>query len=217
MEHFDENPTTSQLIFTGKSTSIEAMPATLFLIFAAILYRVVPAVLHLHTSWTENFSPLASIVLCGALFFPKKWAVAVPLVILVISDVILNAFAYHAPLLSWEILPRYIVLGGIGFLAFRHRVRLRSNSTQILGSSLVGSAIFYLVTNAASWVGDPAYFKTVNGLVQSLTIGVEGYPPSYLFLRNSLASDLLFTGLFLVCMAVTKHRPVVAQTHTVAA
>ena len=180
------------------------MPATLILILVAILYRVLPALFNLHTSWTENFSPLASLILCGAIFFPKKWAVGVPLGILAVSDVILNLFVYHAPLLSWEILPRYVILGFIGALAFKHRTRLRSNSAHVLGGSLLGSIFFYVTTNIASWVGDVTYLKTVGGLVQSLTVGVVGFPPTYLFFRNSIASDLLFTCLFLVCMTVTK-------------
>ena len=180
------------------------MPATLLLIFAAILYRVAPVLLNLHSLWTENFSPLASIVLCGAIFFPRNWALYVPLVILAVSDVILNLFAYHAPLISWEILPRYLALGAIGWMALYHRARLRPNSGLVFGASLLGSTFFYGATNIASWVGEAGYTKNFSGLVQSLTFGLEGYPPSYLFFRNSLVGDLLFTGLFLICMAATR-------------
>jgi hypothetical protein len=43
---------------------------------------------------------------------------------------------------------------------------------------------------------NPVYPKSIVGLWQALTLGEPGYPPAYLFLRNSLLSDLLFTGAF---------------------
>jgi hypothetical protein len=51
-------------------------------------------------------------------------------------------------------------------------------------------------------LSDPGYAKNFAGLIQSLTIGLPQYSatPTWMFFRNSLVSDLIFTGLFVVCM-----------------
>ncbi|MGZ8898489.1 MAG: DUF6580 family putative transport protein, partial [Limisphaerales bacterium] len=60
----------------------------------------------------------------------------------------------------------------------------------------LGALIFYVVTNIASWIFDPGYPKSIGGLLQALTVGIPGYPPTWLFLKNTLISGGLFTGLF---------------------
>jgi hypothetical protein len=53
----------------------------------------------------------------------------------------------------------------------------------------------------------PIYPKTFAGWLQALPVGHPGFPPPYLFLRNSLLSDLLFTFLFLLTPALLRpHR-----------
>jgi hypothetical protein len=74
----------------------------------------------------------------------------------------------------------------------------------VLSASVCGSFLFYVVTNTASWFGEPAYAKTVAGWLQALTTGQPGYEPTWMFFRSTLVSDLLFTGLFVVCMAATR-------------
>jgi hypothetical protein len=62
--------------------------------------------------------------------------------------------------------------------------------------------MFYLITNTFSWLSDPGYVKNLAGLIQSLTVGLSQYSatPTWMFFRNSLVSDLIFTGLFVLCM-----------------
>jgi hypothetical protein len=73
-----------------------------------------------------------------------------------------------------------------------------------LPASIVGSTIFYVITNAFSWLSDPGYAKNLAGLIQALTVGLPQYSatPSWMFFRNSLLSDLVFTLLFIVCMSL---------------
>jgi hypothetical protein len=182
------------------------MPAALFLILAATLLRVLPPLLHVHHDWISNFSPLASIILCGAVYFSKRMAAWAPLLILLVSDLVLNHFAYAWPFFSWEILPRYVAFAVIGAIAFLNRQTLRDKSAVLMGGSVAASLFFYIGTNTASWVGDVGYAKSFSGWVQALTVGLPGYPSTLLFLRNSLASDLLFTGLFIASMAVTRKK-----------
>lgn len=192
------------------------MPVALFLILAATLYRILPPLLHVHHDWMDNFSPLASLVLCGAVFFPKRMAAWVPFLILVVSDFILNHFAYHFPMLSWDIIPRYLIFALIGASAFIYRFSLRNKPFVLLSTAFTGSLLYYLATNTASWVGEVGYAKNLAGWWQALTVGLPGYEPTILFFRNSVISDLIFTSLFIVSMAVTSKKEVAISSPVVA-
>ena len=88
----------------------------------------------------------------------------------------------------------------------------------LLPASLAGSTLFYIITNAFAWLSDPGYAKNFAGLVQSLTIGLPQYSatPTWMFFRNSLLSDLFFTGLFVLCMKLGRSpaRATSAVPHT---
>ena len=176
------------------------MIPALLLVLSAVAYRVTTGLLiHSGASWLSNFVPLAAIALCSAAYFPGKYKFAVPLVTLFISDAAIN-FRYGAPLLDPQILCRYAALALIGCigLLLEHRASVKI----LLPASIVGSTVFYAITNAFSWLSDPGYAKNFAGLIQALTLGLPEYSttPSWMFFRNSLMSDLIFTLLFVICM-----------------
>ena len=72
----------------------------------------------------------------------------------------------------------------------------------MLPASIAGSVIFYVITNTFSWLTDPGYIKTFGGLFQALTIGLPQFSatPTWMFFRNSLVSDLIFTAVFVGLM-----------------
>ena len=170
------------------------MIPALILIFVAVVYRVVFGIYGVSHAWMPNFSPVAAIALCGGLLFPKRLSLIVPLAILFVSDVILNVH-FGVALVTWEMAIRYFVLFGIACLGLR--LATSKNVLWFLGGSIVASLAFYLVTNTVSWFTAPEYAKTFAGWIQALTTGVPGYPPTWLFFRNSLLSDLIFTIVFL--------------------
>jgi hypothetical protein len=187
------------------------LPA-LLLTFAALLYRLFFILAGAPFAWA-NFSPLASIFLCSGLFLPTKRASLLPAFGLAISDLLINAH-FHAPLLDTRMIPGYFAFGVI-FLAgvcLRH-YHIRRPLFVLLAAA-GSSLLFYLVTNTVDWYFDapiplsiPLYSKTFAGWLQALTVGHPGFPPTYLFLRNTLLSDLLFTSLFLVTQALLRpHR-----------
>src|SRR5438034_6522762 len=175
------------------------MIPALLLILSAVVYRVTTGLLiHSGASWLSNFAPLAAIALCSAAYFPKKYKFSVPLLTLFISDVVIN-LRYGAPLLDPQIVVRYGALALVGCIGvfLQNRASLKT----LLPASIVGSALFYAITNAFSWLADPGYAKNFSGLVQSLTVGLPQYSarPSWMFFRNSRVRDLLFTWFFVVC------------------
>ena len=113
---------------------------------------------------------------------------------------ILNSY-YNAPLFEPLIVCRYlalVVVGCIG-LAMQNRASFKT----MLPASIAGSTIFYVITNAFAWISDPGYVKSFAGLIQALTVGLPAYSatPSWMFFRNSLLSDLVFTSIFVICMS----------------
>ena len=177
------------------------MIPALILTLSAVAYRIATGLL-IHSgqaTWLSNFAPIAAIALCGAAYFPPKFKFTIPLGALLISDLFLN-YLYGAPLFQAQMLSRYFafaLVGAIGFALQNH-----ASFKSLLPASLVGSAIFYLITNVVSWVSDPGYAKNFGGLIQALTVGLPQYgaTPTWMFFRNTLLSDLFFTLLFVACM-----------------
>ena len=175
------------------------------LVSLVVAYRIAAGLLiHSGTTWLSNFTPLAAIALCGAVYFPRKYKFSVPLVMLLLSDLALNLH-YGASLFDPQILCRYfalVVVGCIG-LALQNRASLKT----LLPASIFGSTLFYVITNAFSWLSDPGYVKSFGGLIQALTVGLPEYSatPSWMFFRNSLLSDLFFTILFVACVHFSRN------------
>ena len=175
------------------------IPAFL-LIVAAVVYRIVTGLAIISGSTAlSNFAPLAAIALCAAAYFPTKYKFAVPMIALLVSDAVLNA-SYGFSLFSPFVMSHYIgfaLVCALGWL-----LRNRASAATVLPASIAASVLFYVVTNAVSWIFDPGYPKNFAGLIQALTVGLPAYSatPTWMFFRNSVLSDLLFTGLFILCM-----------------
>jgi len=176
------------------------IPAFL-LVIAAVAYRIAAGLLiQSGTTWLSNFAPFAAIALCSAAYFPTKLKFSLPLVALFVSDVILNSY-YGAPLFTPLMLCRYLALAVVGCIGLA--LQNRASFKTLLPASIIGSAMFYVITNAFAWLSDPGYVKNFGGLIQALTVGLPQYSgtPSWMFFRNSLLSDLVFALLFVFCMS----------------
>src|SRR6266536_4932633 len=124
---------------------LRMIPA-LLLVLSAVVYRVTTGLLiHSGASWLSNFAPLAAVALCSAAYFPKTYKFSVPLVTLFISDAVIN-FRYGAPLLDPQIVLRYFALALVGCIVVL--VQNRASLKTLLPASIVGSTIFYAITNA---------------------------------------------------------------------
>jgi hypothetical protein len=145
-----------------------------------------------------NFSPLAAMALCSGAFFPRKWALLVPVAAQILSDIGLHLLGKS---ISWSfsivLVIAYVVIAAVGLLAKKN-----FTPSKLLGASLVGTLLFYVITNTMSFWQDPGYVKSLSGWIQALTTGIPGYPPTYLFLFKSIGGDLFFTGL--IALFVTR-------------
>jgi hypothetical protein len=141
----------------------------------------------------ENFSAAYALAFCAGVYFPPRLRWILPLGTLFLCDLALNAY-YAVPLLDGYTI---VKVGAFAALIWLGQVIGRKASwAKLTGGGILGACIFYLVTNFASWLYDPAYPKTLAGLIQALTIGTPGWPHTWEFFRNTLLSGGLFTGLF---------------------
>jgi hypothetical protein len=186
------------------------MLAALILIFAVTLYRVCYALAGSPDAWA-NFSPLASILLCSAAYLPRKFIILASLGPLITADLILDAH-YHAPFIDAGMISRFFCFGLILLLGYAVRNLHRQKMLFLFGATLVGSWLFYLITNSTAWLSTPDYAKTLSGWLQALTVGVPGFPPTLFFFRNSVLSDLFFTALFVITQTVSRKGSRVAET-----
>jgi hypothetical protein len=149
----------------------------------------------------SNFSPIMALAFCGAAYLQRRALWLVPFAALTLSDLWIDAHYASAYGYTWELggqLLRIACFGaalGVGLLVSRRRSVLN-----LVSGALGCSILFYLVTNSASWLGDAYYAKTAAGWWQAMTVGHIEFPPTLWFFRNTLAGDLLFTGLFAVVM-----------------
>jgi len=165
----------------------------LILLLSGVFFRVIRV--DLAPGVLPNFSPLMAAALCGALFLPGWLGLFVPVTALLLSDVLLNLHFGESPIsrqLLWT-LPCYLLAVTIGWFLRKRQERF----WLVMGGTCIASLIFYLVTNTGSWLGLAAYQQNFAGWIQSMTIGLSGYPPTWTFFRNSLLGDLLFAALFL--------------------
>lgn len=179
------------------------MRFALVLIALATTWRILSA----HVPTFANFSPLMAMAFCGAVYFQNKRLWLVPFVALTLSDLYIDhhyATTFNYPWTFGGVLIRalcFIAALGLGAMVARRRSWLN-----LFSGALTGSVIFYLVTNTASWLGDITYRHDAAGWWQAMTVGHPEFPPTILFFRNTLVSDLLFTGLFAVSMEYAARR-----------
>ncbi len=148
-----------------------------------------------------SFSPAYAICFCAGVYFSKGMAWWVPLATLFLSDVALNVLYYREPAVTAYMLPNYAMyaaLVGLGRLHSRNRSWWR-----LVFGGAGGAFLFFVVTNTIAWLQNDGYPKTFAGWLSAMTTGIPGWPPPWMFLRNSLLSGGLFTGLFGAAMKLT--------------
>jgi hypothetical protein len=157
---------------------------TFFLILFAAMSRLLP-----HPA---NFVPITAIALFGGVYLDKKHTFIVPIAALLISDYFIGFYQ------GWQwVYGSFIAIGFIGLWLRNHKEIL-----PVIGASLTGSLLFFIVTNFGVWVSaQSGYAHNVSGLL-------ECYVAAIPFFRNTLAGDLMYVGvLFGVYELAKKYVP----------
>ncbi|MBO61600.1 MAG: hypothetical protein CMO63_06490 [Verrucomicrobiales bacterium] len=169
------------------------LPLLLMLIFAMSRW---PGML------PQNFSAAHALLFCAAFWLPGWMGWVLPLATIIVTDVLLNLFHYDATVLDPRLVSNWMIYALFVVLA-KWLAKRRSYGRVFLGT-LVGALLFYLVSNTVSWMANPAYAKTIAGWVQALTIGLPGFPPTWVFGLKTLLGTGLFTGLFAGAMKLSE-------------
>lgn len=165
------------------------------MIVLAALSRLVPH--------PPNFSPIEAVALFGGAYFAGRgWALLMPLLALFISDCVLalvNGGIYLDYFANAHFIAIYTCIALSSMLGFRLRGRV--NGARVLGYSLAGSVLFFLVTNAAVWATATNLAETpacYTGLVPCYVAGLPFF--QWTLLGTLFYSSLLFGGFALLRM-----------------
>ena len=136
-----------------------------------------------------NFTPIAALAFFGGVYLNKKYAFFLPLVALAISDLFLPDYPWTMRITVYS---SFSLVGLIGL-----RLRNHTKWYFVAGGTLLGSILFYLITNAAVWAFSPLYENTFAGLMQSYYYALP-------FFRNMILGDLFYVGVFFGAYEVVK-------------
>ncbi|MCL5407340.1 MAG: hypothetical protein M1429_02500 [Patescibacteria group bacterium] len=143
----------------------------IFFIIAGVVLRLIP---HL-----PNFAPIAALGLFGGVYLNKKYALAVPLLAMLFSDIFIGFAEFWV---TFSIYLSFLLIGLIGLWLKNHK-----NFSNILGATFLGSVIFFLMTNFAVWAATPWYPKTIEGITQCYFLAIP-------FFKNTILGDLFYVG-----------------------
>jgi hypothetical protein len=132
-----------------------------------------------------NVTPIAAMALFGGVHFAnKKTAFLVPLVTMYLSDLILGFFVYD---FGWfhGFMP-FVYISFVMTVCLGLLVRHRLTPLMVGGAALVGSVLFFIVTNFGVWLVGNFYPKTMAGLLSCYVAAIP-------FFRNTLAGNMTYT------------------------
>lgn len=140
-----------------------------------------------------NFSPVLALFFVSGIFLKGHWSWIGPVCAVVLSDLTLNPFYGTNFLESFTLVS---LLAYFGIFVIGKRIRRSPKMLPLLGGAVGSALLFHGLTCGFAWIANPAYMKTFSGFWQAQFLGEPGYAPAYLFLRNSIASTVLFSVLF---------------------
>lgn len=180
----------------------------LLMILMAALSRLLPH--------PDNVTPVGAMALFGGAYFSRKYlAFLVPLLAMWLSDLVLNNLIYarlypdYYEGFVWMgnlwVYASFVLIGIVGI-----RLLKKVSVRKLVGASLIGSILFFLVTNFGSWMVDPMYPKTTSGLLAAYGAGIP-------FFRNTLLGDLLYCGVLFGVFELAKSQWTVLRRQPVKA
>ncbi len=144
--------------------------AVLFVLLAA-LSRLLP-----HPA---NFTPIAAMALFSGVYLERRLAFIVPLAAMVLSDYFLGFYSE----MIW-VYGSFLLIAVIGLWLKNHKKPLF-----ILGGTLTGSILFFVVTNFGVWALPASmYPKSFAGLIECYTAAIP-------FFRGTVEGDVFFVAV----------------------
>jgi len=122
-----------------------------------------------------NFTPIGALAIFGGAYLTKRYALVLPLLCLVLSDLVLG---FHRTIpFTWGMI---LVAGLLGMWT-----RSRRNYGTLVGAGVVHSILFFVFANLGVWLVGGLYPHTWEGLLTCYTRAIPFY-------RNTLAGNLVY-------------------------
>ncbi len=153
-----------------------------FIILMGAILRVLP-----HPA---NFAPIAALALFGSVYLPKKQALVLPIIAMIMSDFAIGFDSLESRL---SVYGSFLIIGLIGLWVRNHK-----NVGTVVGASFIGSLLFYLVTNLVILYPPIIYPHTLVGQIASYTNALP-------FFRNTLLGDMFYTAVFFGAYELVKY------------
>ncbi len=153
-------------------------------ILVAALTRLIPHPL--------NFAPLGAMSLFGAAYLSdKKFAFILPMLAMFITDLFINNIMYASYYGGFTLFtPDFIwIYGSIAAIVVIGVLLLKKVSiTRVIISSLLGSILFFLISNFGVWLSDPDYPLNTAGLILCYEMAIP-------FFKNTLLGDFAYSAI----------------------
>lgn len=170
----------------------------IILIVTAALYRVTPL-------RDYGFAPqIAMALFGGAVIKDRKWAFALPLFSMFVSDALYEVLFqnglspikgfYSGQWINYLVFASVVVVG-----FFMKRITI----TNVLLYSIIAPTWFFLLSNFTVWAGAKTIPQTWSGLMETYALGVPFY-------RQSVVATLIFSTVFFGAWYVLNRKKSVA-------
>ena len=159
------------------------------LIIIAVILIVASALSRL-ALYPYNFSPMIAMALFGgAVLRDKKYAVALPILAMFLSDVLFEVLHIAPGFWGWGQLVGYGIMILITFIGSNIR---KVSAVKVGGFSILSSVIFFLLSNSSFFILDNPIYHTysqdMNGYFNCLAGGLP-------FLLKGGIADLVYSGI----------------------
>ena len=182
----------------------------------ALLARLAPYVLNdafgwplqrAYDAWPWNFSPLYALAILGGAAFSWRLALAAPLAVFVIGDLMIAAISGD----KWGFYgaQAFTYLGIVYVAACGLPLRSGTSPVRIAAAGLGGATVFFLVTNLGVWLTGGGFSRpwTPAGLAACFVDAIPFYGPTVLSMAVFL--PVLFSPMVLRSSEPLHHEEVV--------
>lgn len=168
-----------------------------------VVFSIVQSILPRYPDLAQipvNSTPLAALFFCGVLFSGRAGGYLCFALFLLAYPVLTLIQGYT---LGWDFpatLVAFTLISGVAYKLREYTPQGGKKLLLLVGGSMACAAMYYFMTNTASWLALPFYEKSLTGFYQAQWGQAPGLPlPTWVFLRNSLIGNGLFA--LLICLA----------------
>ena len=159
------------------------------LVLAIATLRIINAEAHLY-----NLVPIAALGLfSGSVLTNKKWAYLIPLAAMFLSDLGLSLFT-HTP--GFYGISQIVNYGALALVTLLGTSLIKRNALNILGYTLTGSMIFFLVSNFGTYL-QGYYGYSFAGFTNCYAMALPFYKSEFstTIFMNSFIGDIIFSAI----------------------